>query len=208
MGCSPPGSSVYGDSQESWNGLPCPPSGDLPDLGIEPRSPALQADSLPAERQGKPWISCRCTYIPFLLHLLPSPPHPTPLGWSRAPEFPETHSKFLLAIYFTHGDASFRVSLSIHLTLSSPLPVSISLFSMSVSLPANKFFSTSFLDSHIYALIYNFYLSLSDLTSLCIIGSSFIHLIRTDSDAFLLWLTNIPLCICTTTSLSIHLSDI
>ena len=30
--------------QESWTGLPCPPAGDLPDLGIEPaslRSPAL-----------------------------------------------------------------------------------------------------------------------------------------------------------------------
>ena len=28
--------------------------GDLPNLGMEPRSPALQADSLPAEPQGKP----------------------------------------------------------------------------------------------------------------------------------------------------------
>ena len=39
--------------QESWNGLPFPSPGDLPDLGIEPRSPTLQADS-PAEPQGKP----------------------------------------------------------------------------------------------------------------------------------------------------------
>ena len=31
-----------------------PFSGDLPNPGIEPRSPALQADSLPAEPQGKP----------------------------------------------------------------------------------------------------------------------------------------------------------
>ena len=30
--------------QEYWSGLPCPPPGDLPHLGIEPRSPALQAD--------------------------------------------------------------------------------------------------------------------------------------------------------------------
>ena len=29
--------------QEYWSGLPCPPSGDLPDQGIEPVSPALQA---------------------------------------------------------------------------------------------------------------------------------------------------------------------
>ena len=28
--------------QEHWSGLPCPPPGDLPDPGIEPRSPALQ----------------------------------------------------------------------------------------------------------------------------------------------------------------------
>ena len=30
---------------EYWSGLPCPPPGDLPDPGIEPRSPTLQADS-------------------------------------------------------------------------------------------------------------------------------------------------------------------
>ena len=32
--------------QEYWSGLPCPPPGDLPDPGIKPGSPALQADSL------------------------------------------------------------------------------------------------------------------------------------------------------------------
>ena len=35
--------------QEHWSGLPCPPLGDLPHPGIEPRSLALQADSLPSE---------------------------------------------------------------------------------------------------------------------------------------------------------------
>ena len=39
--------------QEYWSGLPCPPPGDLPDPQIEPRSPALQADSLPSEPPGK-----------------------------------------------------------------------------------------------------------------------------------------------------------
>ena len=38
--------------QEYWSGMPCPPPGDLPDPGIEPGSPALQADSLPAELPG------------------------------------------------------------------------------------------------------------------------------------------------------------
>ena len=40
--------------QEYWSGLPFPSPGDLPDAGIKPRSPTLQADSLPAEPQEKP----------------------------------------------------------------------------------------------------------------------------------------------------------
>ena len=40
--------------QEYWSGLPFPSPGDLPDPGIEPRSPALQADALPSELPGKP----------------------------------------------------------------------------------------------------------------------------------------------------------
>ena len=40
--------------QDYWSGLPCPPLGDLPDPGVEPRFPALQADSLPSEPPGKP----------------------------------------------------------------------------------------------------------------------------------------------------------
>ena len=40
--------------QEHWSGLPCPPPWDPPNPGIEPRSPALQADSLPPEPPGKP----------------------------------------------------------------------------------------------------------------------------------------------------------
>ena len=39
--------------QEYWNGLPCPPPGDLPHPGIKPRSPALRAASLLSEPQGK-----------------------------------------------------------------------------------------------------------------------------------------------------------
>ena len=35
---------------EDWSGLPFPPPGDLPDPGIEPRSPTLQADSLRSEQ--------------------------------------------------------------------------------------------------------------------------------------------------------------
>ena len=53
--CSPPGSSVHEILQAKyWSGLPCPPPGDLSIPGIKPRSPALQADSLPSEPPGKP----------------------------------------------------------------------------------------------------------------------------------------------------------
>ena len=39
--------------QEYWSGLPFPSPRDLPDPGIEPGSPALQADALPSEPPGK-----------------------------------------------------------------------------------------------------------------------------------------------------------
>ena len=39
--------------QGYWSGLPFPSPGDLPNPGIEPRSPALQADALPSEPPGK-----------------------------------------------------------------------------------------------------------------------------------------------------------
>ena len=46
---------VHGMLQaEYWNGYPGPSPGDLPNPGIEPRSPALKMDSLPAEPPGKP----------------------------------------------------------------------------------------------------------------------------------------------------------
>ena len=40
--------------QEYWSVLPFPFPGDLPGPGIEPRSPSLQADTLPSELPGKP----------------------------------------------------------------------------------------------------------------------------------------------------------
>ena len=40
--------------QECWSGLPFPSPGDIPDPGIEPGSPALQADALSSEPPGKP----------------------------------------------------------------------------------------------------------------------------------------------------------
>ena len=52
MDYSPPGSSVGFSRREYWSGLPFPPPGDLPNPGIELKSPALQVDSLPLSHQG------------------------------------------------------------------------------------------------------------------------------------------------------------
>ena len=50
-------SSMGFSRQEYWSGLPFPSPGDLPDPGIKPRSPALQADALTSEPPGKPlWL--------------------------------------------------------------------------------------------------------------------------------------------------------
>ena len=42
--------------QEYWSGLPFPSPGDLPDPGIEPRSPAMRADALPSEPPGHKYL--------------------------------------------------------------------------------------------------------------------------------------------------------
>ena len=54
--------------QEYWSGLPFPSPGDLPNPGIEARSPALQADSLLSEPPGKLKGTCKGT---FTCNLLP-----------------------------------------------------------------------------------------------------------------------------------------
>ena len=48
------------DSSNAWNS-----PGNLPDPGIEPRSPALQADPLPCEPLGKPNVSDTIWYLSF-----------------------------------------------------------------------------------------------------------------------------------------------
>ena len=77
--------------QEYWSGLPFPSPGDLPDPGIEPRSPALQADALTSEPPGL--FSCSVVSKSLWPHGLqhtrlscPSPSHracsnPSPLSW-------------------------------------------------------------------------------------------------------------------------------
>ena len=48
--------------QECWSGLPFPSQEDLPEPGIEPESPALQADALLSEPPGKPDYDYRLNY--------------------------------------------------------------------------------------------------------------------------------------------------
>ena len=54
--------------KEYWSGVPLPFLGDLPDPGIEPRSPTLQADALPSKPPRKSYQeglgkSCICTAL-------------------------------------------------------------------------------------------------------------------------------------------------
>ena len=49
---------------ECWSGLPFPSPGDLPDPGIEPRSPALRADALPSAPSGKQAV---IVYVPRVI---------------------------------------------------------------------------------------------------------------------------------------------
>ena len=55
--------------QEYWSGLPFPSPGDLPNPGIEPRSPAFQADALTSEPPGKPIIINIYLYILVFMFL-------------------------------------------------------------------------------------------------------------------------------------------
>ena len=82
--------------QEYWSGLPFPSPGDLPDPGIEPRSPTLQADSLLSGPPRKPWWATKAL-APTMTYLgvtLP-PPAPDPCSHRQAPN-PSILSKYPL----------------------------------------------------------------------------------------------------------------
>ena len=55
---------------EYWSGYPFPSPGDLPNPGTKPRSPALQADSLPTELRGKPVALTIWTFVSRVMSLL------------------------------------------------------------------------------------------------------------------------------------------
>ena len=53
--------SVKFSRQEHWSGISFPPPEDLPNPGIKPASPALQADSLPLSHPGSPSTAGTCS---------------------------------------------------------------------------------------------------------------------------------------------------
>ena len=135
-------------------------------------------------------------------------PHPTPQGHQRAPRWwpcairqvPTSH----LSYTGWGGHTYINPNLSVHPTpapLSThPFPTFVSLF-----LPW-KFHLYHFSRFHIYAWIYDTCFSLSDwLYSLWQFLGPSTSLQMTQFHSFL-WLSDIPLYICTTSSLSIHLS--
>ena len=69
--------------QENWIGQPFPSSGDLPNPGIKPSSPSLQADSLPSEPS---------VYIYIYIHIYKTNPQITSYSMVK------THSSPLYAI--------------------------------------------------------------------------------------------------------------
>ena len=71
MDCSLPGSSLRGilQARVEWSGLPFPSPRDLPNPGIKPGSPALEADALSSEPPGKPMsmmLAVGYSYIAFI----------------------------------------------------------------------------------------------------------------------------------------------
>ena len=55
--------------QEYWSGLPFPSPGDLPDPGIKPRSPALQAHSSPTELWGGAMEDIRLLSLSYIVRI-------------------------------------------------------------------------------------------------------------------------------------------
>ena len=87
--------------QEYWSGLPFPSPGDLPDPGIEPKSPALQADALQSELLNMNMVYLDCIYID------------TGKEWQPTPIFlpGESHGQRSLSGYTVHRVAKSQTHL-------------------------------------------------------------------------------------------------
>ena len=152
------------------------------------------------------------TYIPFLLSLTPTSPPPFhPSRSSQRTELASLcYSSFLLAIYFTLGSVYTSILLFQFVPLLLPLcPQVHSVHLHLCSCHAKRFISTIFLDSiymHLYTIFVFLFLTYFTLWMKYVWQSLGLYtwLQMTHIRSFL-WLSNIPLCMCTTSSLSIHL---
>ena len=156
------------------------------------------------------------TYIPIsppcCISLSPSLSHPS--RWSQSTQLnPLCYAAASHQLFYIWQCIYVNVTLSLCPSLPFPLPVSSSPFSMSVSLSLsypqvlqNLFFF--FLSFHIYVLAYSICFSLSDLLQKVsgMTDSRSIHLTTSNSISFLFMVSNSPLYICASYSLSIHLS--
>ena len=136
------------------------------------------------------WITHRYTGVHPSWTTLPSPspPHPSGLFHTTSSECPASFIKLALVIYFTYGNIHVSMLFS-YIIPPSPSPTSPKDCSLCLCLfccLTHRVIITIFLNS-IYICINILYQCFPFwLTSLCIMCSSFIHLIRTDSNAFFL----------------------
>ena len=154
-----------------------------------------------------------CIHIsPYPLPLKPPshPPYPMSIGHHKASSWSPCAMLLLPTTYFTFGSVymSMLLSLCPSLPLLLPCPQVHSLCLRLYSCPATRFISTFFFFFRfcMYASAYGICFSLSDLLySVWQTLDPFTSLQITQL-RFFLWLSNIPLYICATSSLSIHLS--
>ena len=118
----------------------------------------------------------------------PSPFHPSGSSQCTSPKHPASCIEPGLATRFIHDIIHVSMPFSQIFPPSPSLTESIRLFYTSVSLLLSRTqgYCCHLSKFHIYVLVYCIGVFSFWLTSLCIIGSSFIHLIRTDSNVFFL----------------------